>query len=121
MPEFQYSFKSVKNFDERKNESKNILEKYPNRIPVIVEKSKNSSVNDIDKHKFLVPNDLTVGQFIHVIRKRINANAEQGIFIFVKERILPPTSSLMVTTYDNYKDNDGFLYMIYSSENTFGK
>ena len=24
MPEFKYSFKSVKNFDERKNESKNI-------------------------------------------------------------------------------------------------
>ena len=121
MSEFQYSFKKAKNFDERKLESDKILEKYPDRIPVIVEKSASSSVNDIDKHKYLVPNDLTVGQFIHVIRKRINASAEQGIFIFVKEKILPQTSSLMITTYQNYKDNDGFLYMIYSSENTFGK
>jgi GABA(A) receptor-associated protein len=116
-----FSFKKAKNFEERLKESEKIKEKYPDRIPVIIEKSVNSSVNNINKHKYLVPSDLTVGQFIHVIRKRIQAQPEQGIFIFVKEKILPPTSSLMITMYENYADSDGFLYMIYSSENTFGK
>ena len=115
-----YSFKKAKTFEERKKESEKIKEKYPDRVPVIVEKSISSSVNNVDKHKYLVPSDLTVGQFIHVIRKRIKATPEQGIFIFVKEKILPPTSSLMIHMYENYVDDDGFLYMIYSSENTFG-
>ena len=116
-----YDYKNKISFDFRVNESKKILEKYPDKIPVIIEKSVSSSVNNINKHKYLVPSDLTVGQFIHVIRKRIQAQPEQGIFIFVKEKILPPTSSLMITMYENYADSDGFLYMIYSSENTFGK
>lgn len=121
MSKFNYSFKKAKSFEERIKESQKIKEKYPDRVPVIVEKSISSSVNNIDKHKYLVPSDLTVGQFIHVIRKRIQATPEQGIFIFVKEKILPPTSSLMISMYENYADDDGFLYMIYSSENTFGK
>ena len=30
------------------------------------------------------------------------------------------TASLMGSVYDSYKDKDGFLYMCYSSEKTFG-
>ncbi|KAK7254708.1 formin-like protein [Aureococcus anophagefferens] len=44
--------------------------------------------------------DLTVGQFIYVIRKRIKLPPERAIFIF--------------------KDEGGFLYITYSGENTFG-
>lgn len=37
-----------------------------------------------------MPADLTVGQFVYVVRKRIKLSAEKAIFIFVKN-ILPPT------------------------------
>ena len=40
--------------------------------------------------RYLVPADLTVGQFVYVVRKRINLSPEKAIFIFVKN-ILPPT------------------------------
>ncbi len=40
--------------------------------------------------RYLVPSDLTVGQFVYVIRKRINLPAEKAIFVFVKNS-LPPT------------------------------
>jgi len=33
---------------------------------------------------------------------------------------LPPTASLMSTIYEENKDEDGFLYVQYSGENTFG-
>ena len=78
------------------------------------------NINNIDKHKFLVPADLTIGQFIHVIRKRIKATPEKAIFIFVAKRILPSTASLISTIYEQYADDDGFLYILYSGENTFG-
>lgn len=40
--------------------------------------------------RYLVPADLTVGQFVYVVRKRIKLSPEKAIFIFVKN-ILPPT------------------------------
>ena len=44
--------------------------KHPDRIPVIVEKRpRDATLPLIDKKKFLVPADLTVGQFVYVIRK----------------------------------------------------
>ena len=42
--------------------------------------------------RYLVPADLTVGQFVYVIRKRIRVSPEQAIFMFVRN-VLPPTGS----------------------------
>ncbi|WMV17965.1 hypothetical protein MTR67_011350 [Solanum verrucosum] len=105
--------------ERRQAESSRIREKYPDRIPVIVERAEKSDISDIDKKKYLVPADLTVGQFVYVVRKRINLSAEKAIFVFVKN-ILPPTAALMSAIYEENKDEDGFLYMTYSGENTFG-
>ncbi|KAF5744298.1 autophagy-related protein 8f [Tripterygium wilfordii] len=88
-------------------------------IYVIVEKAERSDIPNIDKKKYLVPADLTVGQFVYVIRKRIKLSAEKAIFIFV-DSVLPPTGAVMSTIYDEKKDEDGFLYVTYSGENTFG-
>ncbi|EWM23068.1 autophagy protein, partial [Nannochloropsis gaditana] len=76
--------------DKRKGEAEKILSKYPDRIPVICEKADRSEIPDIDKKKYLVPADLTVGQFTYVIRKRIRLPPEKAIFIFVNNYI-PPT------------------------------
>tara|TARA_X000000950_G_C13449932_1_gene471482 strand:- start:98 stop:481 length:384 start_codon:yes stop_codon:yes gene_type:complete len=106
--------------NQKKNESKNILERYPDRIPIIVNKQENSLIPDIDKKKYLVPEDLTIGQFLYVIRKRIKLDAEQAIFLFVNG-MLPSTSETMAKIYAKHKNEDGFLYITYSGENTFGK
>ncbi|KAI7743915.1 hypothetical protein M8C21_032026, partial [Ambrosia artemisiifolia] len=98
----------------RQAEAARIREKYPDRIPVIVEKAERSDVPDIDKKKYLVPADLTVGQFVYVVRKRIKLSAEKAIFIFVKN-VLPPTAAMMSAIYEENKDEDGFLYMTYSA------
>ena len=97
-----------------------MLEKYPDRIPVIVERAQNQKdVPLIDKSKFLVPKDLTVGQFLYVVRKRLEIGSKESVYLFVNN-ILPPTSQLMSKIYDEYKDDDGFLYITYHSERTFG-
>ena len=46
-------------FEKRKAEADRVLQKYTDRIPVIVEKAKGSVITDIDNRKFLVPKDLT--------------------------------------------------------------
>lgn len=37
-----------------------------------------------------MPGDLTAGQFVYVVRKRIKLSAEKAIFVFVNNT-LPPT------------------------------
>ncbi|KAE8976419.1 hypothetical protein PR002_g25317 [Phytophthora rubi] len=94
------SFKKEHPFEKRQAESQRIRFKYSDRIPVICEKADRSDIPDIDKKKYLVPADLTVGQFVYVIRK---------------------LSALMSNIYKEQKDSDGFLYVTYSGENTFGE
>mmetsp|Transcript_3992 Transcript_3992/g.6103 ORF Transcript_3992/g.6103 Transcript_3992/m.6103 type:complete len:150 (-) Transcript_3992:176-625(-) len=144
-------YKAEHKFEKRKAEADKIRSKYPDRIPVICEKAKKSDIVDIDKKKYLVPADLTVGQFVYVIRKRIKLTPEKAIFIFVNNT-LPPTGKLyssppcsefllfqttfwfvvaqyspypsigavMSQIYKEHKDDDGFLYVTYSGESTFG-
>ena len=112
-------FKKKFLFDNRLAESKRIKEKFPGRIPVIVERGPRSSVPVIDKNKFLVPSDLTVGQFIFIIRKRLTLSPETALFLYINNT-LPTTSSLMRELYSKHQDIDGFLYVQYTGENTFG-
>jgi len=113
--------KEEHSLESRKASSASIRTKHPDRIPVIVEKrARDQSLPEIDKKKFLVPADLTIGQFVYVIRKRIKLAPEQAIFLFVSGGTLPPSVAALQSVYDKYKDEDGFLYMTYSGENTFG-
>ncbi|KAK9833134.1 hypothetical protein WJX74_008135 [Apatococcus lobatus] len=115
----QKSFKDEHPLERRQAEAGRIRDKYPDRIPVIVEKAEKSDIPDIDKKKYLVPSELTIGQFVYVIRKRIRVSPEKAIFMFVKN-VLPPTAALIENVYGDHKDEDGFLYITYSGENTFG-
>jgi GABA(A) receptor-associated protein len=112
-------FKSKFRYEERKKEATNIKRKYPYRIPIIVEKKQNSQVIDIDKNKYLAPAHLTVGQFVYVIRKCLKLPPEQAIFIFIHNQI-PNQASLLSAIYEEFKDDDEFLYIKYTGENTFG-
>ncbi|KAK6460901.1 gamma-aminobutyric acid receptor associated protein [Scheffersomyces coipomensis] len=114
------AFKDEHPFEKRKAESSRITQRFKDRVPVICEKVENSEIPEIDKRKYLVPLDLSVGQFVYVIRKRIKLPSEKAIFIFIND-ILPPTSALISTIYEEHKDDDGFLYVLYSGENTFGE
>ncbi|RAL42016.1 hypothetical protein DM860_018190 [Cuscuta australis] len=69
--------------------------------------------------RYLVPRDMPVGQFIHILGAWLHLPPGKALFIFV-ENTLPQTSALMESVYESFKDEDGFLYMCYSSEKTFG-
>jgi len=117
---YDLSYKSQFSFERRLASAERIINKYPERIPVIVERSKQDNITPrINKRKYLVPMSLTVGQFLYVIRKRIKLPPEKALFIFINN-IIPPTSELLGVIYDNHKDKDKFLYMEYSGENVFG-
>ena len=120
MKSFIKEFQTKYTLEKRQTESKNILSKFPDKIPVIVARSANNeNVPDIDKHKFLAPSDITFGQFIYVIRKRVELTPEKALFCFVNKNLIA-TGQSMSEAYKSYKEEDGFLYITYSGENTFG-
>lgn len=113
-------FKKENTEEKRKQESTKIRAKFPDRIPIIVEKRNNcKNIPSIDKNKYLVPSDLTVGQFMYIIRKRIKLNSSESLFIFINN-ILPTTSQTVGHLYKDYQDKDGFLYFTIQGQNTFG-
>ncbi|KAK8365655.1 hypothetical protein V6Z12_A02G069800 [Gossypium hirsutum] len=105
--------------EQRLEESKTILAKYPDRIPVIIERYSRTDLPVIEKNKILVPRDMLVGQFIHILSSRLHLSPGKALFVFV-HNTLPQTASLMGCVYNSFKDDDGFLYMCYSTEKTFG-
>ena len=115
------TFKTQFSLEKRKQEASKILEKYPDRIPCIVQKSNNdkSDITIMDKKKFLLPSGLTFSQLIHVVRCRIKISSHQAIFVLVNGQMINGTR-LMSEVYNEHKDIDGFLYTIYSTESTFG-
>lgn len=113
-------FKQNHTFDKRKSEADRINIKHENKIPIIVEVNEQHTKElNLDKFKYLVPHDLTLGQFLFVIRKRVKIEPEKALFIFFNNE-LPPMSDTMGKIYNSKKDSDGFLYAVISLESTFG-
>jgi GABA(A) receptor-associated protein len=46
-------------------------------------------------------------------------NPACALFIFINNRLIPVTT-VVSTVYETNKDEDGFLYVCCSEENTFG-
>jgi GABA(A) receptor-associated protein len=119
-----FSYKLRFAFEKRQQESATIMSKYPDRIPIVCERSafeKSTDVPFLDKNKFLVPSDLSVGQFLYTIRRRVHLSPDKALFLFLGNKYkLVPTSETILSVYEKNKDDDGFLYVVYSGESTFG-
>ncbi|KAG6759846.1 hypothetical protein POTOM_036339 [Populus tomentosa] len=143
------SFKNEFTFDERLGESKNIIVKYPGRVPdkrsnfgilfrmmylsikgfffcffcsppirahrfffhflkVIIERYSRTDLPAMEKRnillqdsnhypslfsRFLVPRDMTIGQFIHILSSRLEVTPGKALFVFVKNT-LPQTGKI---------------------------
>ena len=105
-------YKATNSFESRLAQSSHVLGKYPDRKPLIVFYNK-------EFQKFLVPNDLTLGSFIYLLRKRFNIRPDDALFLFVNNKLFP-TSNYIGEIYYTDKDADGLLYINVSKEATFG-
>lgn len=118
--EYMRDFQS-RPLEDRIKERNILANKYPTRSCVIVDRASGTpSVPLIDKHKFLVPNDLTFGQFITVVRKRLKLEPTTALFFFVQDSIIPGTNATMGSLVHNHRSADGYLYIVYNGESVFG-
>lgn len=115
-------FKDKFTFEKRCQEYDKVYKKFPDKIPIIVEKG-NDKTYDIDQHKYLVPINckipITMGHFANDVRKRLKLKQDEALFFFINNTI-PTMTQTITEIYHHHKDKDGFLYIQYSGESTFG-
>ncbi|KAI1287671.1 Microtubule-associated proteins 1A/1B light chain 3C [Halotydeus destructor] len=114
-------FKQRKNLATRREEVAGIRAKFPTKIPVIVERyHKETSLSVLDKTKFLVPQELTMSQFVTIIRNRMQISSTQAFYLIVNNKSMASMSKTLAEVYRENRDEDGFLYITYASQEMFG-
>ncbi|XP_045105609.1 microtubule-associated proteins 1A/1B light chain 3C-like isoform X1 [Portunus trituberculatus] len=115
------TFKQTRNYASRQQEVANIRNKFPNKIPVVVERyAKETTLPVLDKTKFLVPQELTMSQFVTILRNRMQLQSTMSFYLLVNNRSLVSLSRPLSEVYRECRDDDGFLYVTYASQEVFG-
>ncbi len=112
-----FQFQEKYTDEEQKKEATRVLRKYPDRIPVIAEIF-SDDLPKLDKNKYLIPRDLTLGQFLYVIRKRIKLKPEKGLYLFINNKIF--SSNKLISQIYETESKNMFLFISIHAENTFG-
>ena len=62
---------------------------------------------------------MTLTQFTFVIRKRLTLDSSKALFFTINNK-MEAANKTISDIYNDEKHEDGFLYIVYSAENTFG-
>lgn len=113
-------FKTKHTLESRLKESTKIKSRYPDKLPIIVEPTASTDVM-IEKNKYLAPSSLSMGDFLYVVRKRLHLAPEEAIYLFTSKNTLISSSMILSEVFEKFADKeDGYLYLQYAFEATFG-
>lgn len=109
-------------------------EKFPGRVPVVIERASRCTLPVLNKTKYMVPYSLSIGEFQMLIRKRLLHENKAGesplkssdaIFLFIKEedgtsRLPMSTAKMVDEDHASRFKADGCLHITYAAEETYG-
>nr|XP_012606595.1 microtubule-associated proteins 1A/1B light chain 3C-like [Microcebus murinus] len=112
-------FTQRKSLATRQEEVAGTQARFPNKIPVIVERyPREKFLPLLNKTKFLVSQELTMTQFLSIIRSHVVPRATEAFCLLVNNKNLLNINVTMAETYKDWKDKDGFMCMTYASQET---
>ena len=114
------SYKEEHPFEKRLSETTALREKYPDRIGLIIEPTSSCTLPRVQKRKYALYNDMHCSAFMNIVRQKLELAPEIALIFFVNGKHLITGSQQVSEIYDQYKNEDGFLYIEYCGENAFG-
>ena len=117
-------YKQRECFTERQKECQRLQAKFPAKIPMVIEPyrtTKSNTITKLDKIKYVFPVDLPMGLVNRFIRGRLaSLSPNESLYLFVGETFLVSASTTVGEVYKEYRDDDGFVYVTYATQETFG-
>ncbi|KAM3725446.1 Zinc metalloproteinase nas-14 [Dirofilaria immitis] len=115
------TFKERHSFAARAKDASEARQQQPNKIPVVIERFEGEKYLPLlDRCKFLVPDHITIAELMQIVRRRLQLHPDQTFFLLVNEKSMVSNSMNMYQLYQQEADQDGFLYMVYTSQPAFG-
>ena len=109
-------------FERRVRQTDMMCTRYPDKVPVMLGEHRDAGNQpSLKKKKFMIPRNVTCAQFIVMIRERIQLQPTQTLFFMTvpKHHLICGTTTIG-ELYDKEKNDDGFLYVVYALEHSFG-
>ena len=68
-----------------------------------------------------MPATFQIAEVQAIIRRKLNLTKEKGLFLLVNSgKDIVRSNDLLETVFNKYKDEDGFLYILYTEEQIYG-
>lgn len=116
------NFRMRTTLEKRRRERQRVTSLHPNHVPVVVTPA-DDRVPTLDKDKLLIHFDITASQFAYVVKRRLpdGLRSTESLFLFCDDKTMVCGNDTMKDVYERHRcRDDGFLYVTYARENTFG-
>lgn len=104
-----------------KKVAQNLFKKYEDRLPIIIDRDPSSTLPPLEKKKYLVPHNLSIGSLMMTIRNKISMPEYKTLYLVTKEgNYVPSSTQTIAELYQKYQSSDAFLYLDYKGEDGYG-
>lgn len=123
-PKANYTYKLVAPLATRIDQANKILQASNNKcVPVYIEGENvtdSEAANKLNAAKFNISREITIYQFLQIIRRKMIIPPTKGLYLFVNNSEIIPTHKTIGQIYDKFVSDDKHLYITYAFEETFG-
>lgn len=114
--EFKYMEKY--SLEEREKLYARMTKQYPGYVFVILEKLPSANLPVLERNKFAIWDQYSVGHFHHSVRQEMQLRPDVPMFFFCPDRIpIGSDSTRMCELHKRLAAEDGHIYMIYGDYN----